>query len=196
MSVHGTKPYSYITHCLRRKRCTRLRWGPSQHISCLAIRNNPNAYQQENIKNNGIFMTEFYRAMTRNEILPHATTWINITNMRVIKRHHKKHKLCESTCQCISVAQSCLTLCDPMDCCMPGFPVHHQLRELTQTPVHWVSDAIQPSHPLSSPSPPVFNLSQHQGLFQWVSSLHQVAKVLEFQLQHQSFQRIFRTDFL
>ena len=90
MSVHGTKPYSYIIHCLRRKRCTRLRWGPSQHISCLAIRNNPNAYQQENIKNNGIFMTEFYREMTRNEILPHATTWINITNMRVIKRHHKK----------------------------------------------------------------------------------------------------------
>ena len=62
--------------------------------------------------------------------------------------------------------------------------------------VHWVSEAIQPSHPLSSPSPPTFNLSQHQGLFKWVSSLHQVAKVLEFQLKHQSFQWIFRTDFL
>ena len=81
-----------------------------------------------------------------------------------------------------------------MDCSTPGFPVHHQLPELAQTHVHWVSDAILPSHPLSSPSFPAFNLSQHQGLFLWVSSSHQVAKVLEFQLQHQSFQRIFRTD--
>ena len=95
-----------------------------------------------------------------------------------------------------SVTQSCLTLCDPTDCNMPGFPVHHQRLELAHTHVHWVSDAIQTSHSLSSPSSPTFNLSQHQGLFQWVSSLHQVAKVLEFQLQHQSFQWIFRTDFL
>ena len=73
-----------------------------------------------------------------------------------------------------------------MDCSMPGFPVHHQLPELAQTHVHWVSDAIQPSHPLSSPSPPAFNLSQHQSLFKWVSSLHQVAKILVFQLQHQN----------
>ena len=76
-----------------------------------------------------------------------------------------------------SVAQSCRILWDPMDCSMPGLPVHHQLLELAQTHVHWVGDAIQPSHPLSSPSPPTFNLSQHQGLFKWVSSLHQVAKV-------------------
>ena len=75
----------------------------------------------------------------------------------------------------------------------PGFPVHHQLPELAQTHVHWVCDAIQPSHLLSSPA---FNLSQHQGLFQWVSSSHQIAKVSEFQPQHQSFQWIFRTDFL
>ena len=95
-----------------------------------------------------------------------------------------------------SVTQLYPTLCDPMDCSIPGFPVHHQLPELTQTHVHPVRDAIQPSHPLSSPSPLAFNHSQHQGLFQWVSSLHQVAKVLEFQLQHQSFQWIFRTDFL
>ena len=95
-----------------------------------------------------------------------------------------------------SFTQSCPTLCDLMDCSMPGFPVPHQLLELTQTHVHWVGDAIQPSHPLSSPSPPAFNLSQHQGLFKWVSSLHQVAKVVEFQPQHQSFQWIFRTDFL
>ena len=83
-----------------------------------------------------------------------------------------------------AVTRLCLTLSNPMDCSTPGFPVHHQRSELVQTHIHWVSDAIQPSHPLSSPSPLVFNLSQHQGLFQWVSSLHQVAKVLEFQLQH------------
>ena len=77
-----------------------------------------------------------------------------------------------------SVAQSCLTLCDPVDCSTPGFPVHHQLPELVQTHVHRVGEAIQPSHPLLSPSPPTFNLSQHQGLFQWVSSSHQVAKQL------------------
>ena len=95
-----------------------------------------------------------------------------------------------------SVTQSCPTLCDPMNCSMPGLPIHHQLPESTQTHVHRVGDAIQPSHPLSSPSPPALNLSQHQGLFQWVSSLHQGAKVLEFQLQHQSFQWTPRTDLL
>ena len=73
-----------------------------------------------------------------------------------------------------SVARSCLTLCDPMNRSTPGFPVHHQLPESTQTHVHWVGDAIQPSHPLSSPSPPALNLSQHQDRFQWVSSFHQV----------------------
>ena len=82
-----------------------------------------------------------------------------------------------------------------MDCNMPGLPVHHQLPEFTQTHGHRVSDAIQPSHPLLSPSPPAFNLSQHQGLFKWVSSSHQVAKALEFHLQHQSFQWTLRTDF-
>ena len=80
-----------------------------------------------------------------------------------------------------SVAQSCPTLCNPMNYSMPGLPVHHQLPEFTQTHVHRVSDAIQPSHPLSSPSPPAPNPSQHQSLFQWVNSLHEVAKVLEFQ---------------
>ena len=81
-----------------------------------------------------------------------------------------------------SVAQSCPTLHDPMNRSMPGVPVYHQLPEFTQTHVHWVSDAIQPSHPLSSPSPPAPNPSQHQSLFQWVNSSHEVAKVLEFQL--------------
>ena len=90
----------------------------------------------------------------------------------------------------------CPTLCDPMNCSMPGLPVHHQLLEFTQTHVHRVGDAIQPPHPLSSPSPPAPNPSQHQGLFQWINSSHEVVKVLEFQLQHQSFQWTPRMDFL
>ena len=97
--------------------------------------------------------------------------------------------------QVSSVIQSGPALCDPMDCSTPGLPVHHHLPELTQTHVHWVGDAIQPSHPLSFPSPPTFNPSQHQGVFKWVSPLHQVAKVLDFQLMHQSFQWLFRTYF-
>ena len=95
-----------------------------------------------------------------------------------------------------SVAQSCSTLVNPMDCSMTGFPVYHQLLEFAQIHVHQLSDVIQSSHPLSSPFSLAFNLSQHQSLFKWVSSSHQVAKVLELQLQHQSFQWIFRTDFL
>ena len=95
-----------------------------------------------------------------------------------------------------SVAQSCLTLCDSMDYSMPGLPIRHQLPKPTQTHVHRVGDTIQPSHSLLSPFPPAINLSQHQGLFQWVSSSRKVAKVLEFQLQHKSFQWIFRTDLL
>ena len=95
-----------------------------------------------------------------------------------------------------SIAQSCPTLCDPINRSTPGFPVHHQLPELTQTHVHQVGDAIQLSHPLSSPSPPALNLAQRQGLFQWVNSSHEVAKVLEFQLQHQPFQWTPRTDLL
>ena len=85
-------------------------------------------------------------------------------------------------CCCFSVTKSCLTLCDPMDCSTPGFPVLHCLLEFAQTHVHWISDAIQPFHPLSTPSLPALNLSRHWGLFQWVGSLHQMAKVLELQL--------------
>ena len=95
------------------------------------------------------------------------------------------------SCCCSSVTESCLTLCDPMDCSTPGFPVLHHLPELAQTHVCWVGDAIQPSHPLSSPSPS-FNLSQHRGLFQWVGSLLQMVKVLE--LQHQFFQWMFEVE--
>ena len=114
--------------------------------------------------------------------------------LKSFKRFLLKH-------QFSSVAQLCLILCDPMDCRIPGFPVHHQLLEFTQTHVHWVCDAKQPSHPLSSLFPRTFNLSQHQGLFKWLSSSHQVAKVLEFHLPHQSFHQYsglisFRIDWL
>ena len=151
------------------------------------------------------------------EILRGLWKWV----LSTVERDDLKIKSEESSVQFISVTQSCLALCDPMDCSLPGvlwfmgsqsqiwlsewteldcsmtgFPVHHQLPELTQTHVHWVSDAIQPSHSLSSPSLPAFNLPQHQGLSQWVSSLYQVAKVLELQLQHQSSQWIFSVDFL
>ena len=96
--------------------------------------------------------------------------------MEILKVREDKHDMVDKprrqrVFQFSSVAQSCPTLCDAMDCSTPDFPVHHQLPEHAQTHVHWVGDAIQPSHPLSSPSPPAFNLSQHQGLFQWVSSL-------------------------
>ena len=87
-----------------------------------------------------------------------------------------------------SVTRSCQTLCNLMDCSTPGFPVQHQLLEIAQTHIHRVSDAVQPAHHLLYPSPPALNLSQHQGLFQGVTSSHQVARILELQLQHQSFQ--------
>ena len=109
---------------------------------------------------------------------------------------HYSQCFCERVffCCCCSVTKSCPVLCDPMDCSMLGSSVLHYFSEFAQTHVHWVSDAIQPSHPLLPPSPSALNLSQHQGLFQWVGSSHQMAIVLE--LQHQSFQWIFRVDFL
>ena len=151
----------------------------------------------------------------------HTHCWLNISTLNPYFMQKKKKKnqwklnyllqlqnlshLFEVFCFCTelfkesqfsSVTQSCPTLCNPKDCSVTGFPVHHQLPEFTQTHVHQVGDAIKPSHSLSSPSPSAFNCFQHQGLFQWVSSSHQVAKVLELQLQHQSFQWIFRIDFL
>ena len=126
-----------------------------------------------------------------------APSWtFTYWNLCYLNINNLPFPLLYSSLQFSSVTQSCLTLCHPMDCSMPGFPVHHQLPELAQTHVHQVGDAIQPSHPLSSLSPPAVNLSQHQGLFQWPSSSHQVAKVLEFQLQHHSLQRNPRADLL
>ena len=119
-----------------------------------------------------------------------VTTWLKLWQIQKWKKHqgHRSQRvfnltiLCLSSVQFSSVAQSCPTLCNPVNHSTPGLPVPHQLLEFTQTHVHRVSDAIQPSHPLLFPSPPAPNPSQHQGLFQWVNSSHEVAKVLEFQL--------------
>ena len=113
-----------------------------------------------------------------------------------IKQYKYLKVYSDSSIQFSSVTQSCLTLCDSMNCSTPGLPVHHQLPEFTQTHVHQVGDAIQPSKPLSSPSPAAPNRSQQQSLFQRVNSSHEVPKVLEFQHQHHSFQRNTRADLL
>ena len=128
-------------------------------------------------------------------VLGVTKSWTQLSDWTCQNRPNHLHVHLNYLQSVSSVAQSCPTLCDPMNRGTPGLPVHHQLLEFTQTHVHRVSDAIQPSHPLSSPSPAP-NPSQHQGLFQWVSSSHEVAKVLEFQLQYQSFQWTPRTDLL
>ena len=132
---------------------------------------------------------------TESSIFAWEIPWIEDPGVLRFMGSQKSPIWLSDSVQFSSVTSLCPTLCDPVDCRMPGLPLHHQLPESTQTHVHWVSDAIQPSHPLLPPSP-ALNLSQHQGFFQWVSSSYQVAKILEFQLQYQSFQWIFRTDFL
>ena len=137
-------------------------------------RNQDQKQQTQSLKPRGMFNVhegQFYRRTWRKHLPPFG---------------HRNWQSVQSSVQSLSRVR----LCDPMDCSRPGFPVLHQLPKLAQTHVHPVSDAIQPSHPLSSPSLPAFSLSQYQSLFQWVGSSHQVAKVLEFQLQHQSFQWI------
>ena len=159
--------------CIKIKSCTRVRnqTGLRWFLSNIVM---SSAWRQKAMS------TVFWHRVPPKETLPGKVAFIS-NGYRI---------------QFSSVTQSCLIFCDPMNCSMPGLTVHHQLPESTQTHVHWVGDAIQPSHPLSSPSPPALNLSQHQGHFQWVSSSHQVAEVLEFQLQHQSFQWTPRTDLL
>ena len=120
----------------------------------------------------------------------------SIKKMQHTHAHTHTHTHTHRNIQFSSVAQSCPTLCNPMNRSTPGLPVHHQLPEFTQTHIHQVSNAIQPSHPLLSPSPPAPNPSQHQSLFQWVNSSHEVAKALEFQLYYHSFQRNPRADLL
>ena len=134
-----------------------------------------------------------YHTKWRERQIYHITY---ICNLNYDTKVFTKQKQTPSSVQFSSVTQSCLTLCDPMDSSTPGLLVHCQLPEFTQIHAHRISGAIQPSHPLSSPSPPAPNPSQHQSLFQWVNSSHQVAIVLEFQLYHQSFQRTPRTDLL
>ena len=147
-----------------------------------------NIFKKSSLKEREMDCWGFYSSCWKAD--PEKTPWVFITvkgNLKLRKAYLRF--------QFSSVPQSCPSLCDPMDGSTPGLPVHHQLPQFTQNHVHWAGDVIQPSHLLSSPSP-TFNLSQHQGLFKCVSFLHQVAKVLEFQLQHQSFQWIFRTDLL
>ena len=148
----------------------------------------------ESIELNAVLVYD-YRQREKRDQRGHSSATVNVRRSGTRDTHKEKQNKTDVV-QFSSLTQSCLTLCDPMNHSTPGLPVHHQLPESIQTHVHWVGDAIQPSHPLSSPSPPAPNLSQHQGLFQWVSSSHQVAKVLEFQLQHQSFQWTPRTDLL
>ena len=146
---------------------------------------------------------EYFIAFKGKEILIHMITWKTLEDIMLSKINqarknkyyvfplkcftysrqiHKNRRNKWGSVQFSSVAQSCPTLCDPMNHSTPGLPIQHQLPEFTQTHVHRVSDSIHPSHPLSSPSPPTHNPSQHQSLFQWVNSSHEVAKVLEFQL--------------
>ena len=143
-------------------------------------------------------MRLYLKTVRENLIYPFMR-WSQIRNSlvsRALWDSLLKRKILQSSpsVQFSSVAQSCLTLCNPMNRSTPGLPVHHQLPEFTQTHVHRVRAAIQPSHPGSSPSPPAHNPSQHQSLFQWVNSSHEVAKVLELQLYHHSFQRNPRAD--
>ena len=146
----------------------------------------------------GLCLLGSWTPSSQRKCLPQAAFWV--VRCKFSKELWVKDKVCfppERQFQEITFSKVCLvtksgpTLCDPVDCSTPGFPALHHLLEFTQTHVHWVGDAIQPSHPLSPPSL-AFNLSQHQSAFQWVSSSYQVAKVLELQLQHQSFQWIFK----
>ena len=134
----------------------------------------------------------------KTKILLLATVWMDLEGIMLneISQGKTNTILSYLSVQFNSVAQLCPILREPMDRSTPGRPVHHELPEFTQTYIHWIGDAIQPSHPLLTPSPLSFNLSQHQSLFKLVCSSHQEVKVLEFQLQHQSFQWTPKTDLL
>ena len=172
------KPWYLLLHCCEPKTAPKIKSVPhdATHIHPMCITSADSVLALETAVN------RLYLQVGAPTLLAHSPT------------HSKHYPLHWSWC---SVTQWCLTLGDPMNCSMPGFPVHHQpLPELAQTLAHWVSDVILSSHPPLFPSPPAFNPSQHQDLFQWISFWHQVAKILEFQLQHQSFRRVFRLDFL
>ena len=164
-------------------------------MCCILGEGNGNPLQYsclENPRDRGAWWAAVYEvAQSQTRLKQHSSSscilgpcWLFILNIAVVN------------CCCCSVPNLCLTLCDPMDCRTPGFAVLYYLPEFAQIHLHCISDAIWPSHPLLPSSPLAFSLSQNQGLFQWIGSSHQIAKVLELQLQHQSFQWIFRVDFL
>ena len=182
-------------HCEKWPCPSRFIWSTIGISKTWVIWMNRNKKFMTEVGNSGVITKTIYRRDKQPSYL-NQLVWHSQTHLFISFSYHWLIPY-----QFSSVAKSCPTLYNPMDRSTPGLPVYHQLLEFTQTHLHWISDAIQPSHPLSLPFPPTFNLSQHQGLFQWVSFLHQIAKVLEFQLQYQSFQRTpglisFRMDWL
>ena len=157
-------------------------WGPTSHQKCWLLE----------LSSISLERTDLHKSPS-HQLLPFVP--FNLENWAGLKcvgfqTHLEQVSSVQSSLSVVSDSR------DPINCSTPGLPVHHQLPEFTQTHVHRVSDAIQPSHPLPSPSPPAPNPSQHQGLFKWVNSSHEVAKVPEFQLQHQSFRWTPRADLL
>ena len=154
---------------------------PSNHlILCHPVLLLPSISATMRVFSNGLGPLQKVTKVLELQLQHQSFQWIFRIDFLAVQEILKSLLQNHNSVQFSSVTQSCLTLCNPMDCSTPSFPVHHQHPELAQTHVHQVGDDVQLSHPLSSPSPPNFNLSQHQGLFQWVSSSHQVAKVLEF----------------
>ena len=151
------------------------------------------------LKNRNVFLTVL-EAESWDQGVGMARFWPDPSSRLAPKTHlagSSGGEARESASSLVSLqSPSQVQFCNPMDCSMPAFPALHYLPEFVQIHVHWFGDAIQPSHPLPPPPSPTLNISQHQGLFQWVSSSYQIAKVLELQLRHQSFQWIFRVDFL
>ena len=168
--------------------CAHVLAGEKNIFICITIRDK---FSQLNIKWTCTTKTHVFSLEGRIFIRgPAFQEWKEFT-----KREYTSYFIFRGIVLC-SVTKSCPTLCYPMNWNMGDFPVLYYLLEFSQTHAHFVGDAIQPSYPISPPSPPPLNVSQHQGLFKWVSSSHEVAKVLELQFQHQSFKWIFRTDFL
>ena len=163
-------------------------WGPKKVGHNLAIKTTTKFNSTTKIfQKSSLFSTVFNSLWTGSHspllgFLFYGTSYISAKLVLV-----PRTQLVTSITCCCSVAKLCPTLCNPMNCSTPGFSVLHSLLKFTQTHVHWASDAIQPSHPLSLPFSPALNFFQHQGILQWISSSHQAAKVLELQLQHQSF---------
>ena len=160
-------------------------WVHAQSLSCVQLFATPWTIAHQAPLSVGFFRQEYWSGLPfpipgyfrDMEIKPTSPVSPALQVDSLLLRNMGNH-LATISC-CYSVTKSCPSLCNSMNCIAPGFPVLHYLPEFAQTHIHWVGDAIQPSHPLFPPSPPAFSLSQHQGLFQWDGSSHQVAKVLE-----------------